>query len=233
MQQLTDRSPATSPAPGLFANDRLSDLIGFCFFAALAVWTVAQMPTLSVWLLPTFAHELFVAIAFVIRDRARAAAPSAASRITAYGGTLIIVAFMHVSRVWKPEWLSRTTSAQAASTGTVLWLAGSLVVVVSIWWLRRAFSIEPEARRMITSGPYRFARHPIYSGYGLQYVGLWMNYPSAALAVVLTVWVCLTLARIHFEERVLSSAFPEYAGYRQTVGALGPRLSPFLGSRAA
>lgn len=214
---------------GTFANDRLSDLVGFCFFAALAVWTITQMPTLSVWLLPTFAHELFAAIAFVIRDRAKAAAPSMASRVTAYGGTLVLVVFMHVARLWKPEWLARTSSAEAANAGTGLWLVGSLVVVVSIWWLRRAFSIEPEARRMITSGPYRFARHPIYSGYGLQYVGLWMNYPSFALAVVLTVWVCLTLGRIRFEERVLAQAFPEYASYRRTVGALGPRLSPLAG----
>ena len=232
MPQLADRSPAISSSPGRCADDRLSDLIGFCFFAAVAVWTVLQIPTLSVWLLPTFAHELFCAVAFLIRDRARATAPSPMSRVAAYSGTLVIVVFMHVARLWKPEWLARTTSPGAASAGVVLWLAGSIVVAVSIWWLRRAFSIEPEARRMITSGPYRFARHPIYSGYGLQYVGLWMNYPSPALAVVLMVWVCLTLARIRFEERVLSTAFPEYVRYRQAVGALGPRLLPLLGGRA-
>jgi protein-S-isoprenylcysteine O-methyltransferase Ste14 len=224
MQQLPLRRGATFSA--WFADDRWSDLIGFVFFAALAVWTVVQVPTLSVWLLPTFAHELFSAVAFMIRDRARATAPSLTARITAYGGTLVIVAFVHISRLWKPEWLARTTSAEAATAGTILWLVGSVVVVFSIWWLRHAFSIEPEARRMITSGPYRFARHPIYSGYALQYIGLSMNYPTAALAVVMVAWVCFTLARIRFEERVLSQAFPEYTNYRRAVGALGPRLLP-------
>jgi len=217
------------PSPRSFESDRLSDLMGFCFFAALAIWTVASVPTLSIWLLPTFAHELFSAIAFVIRDRARAVAPSVAARVAAYGGSLLIVGFVHVSRLWKPEWLSRTTSIEAATTGTVLWLAGSLVVVGSIWWLRHAFSIEPEARRIVTSGPYRFARHPIYSGYVLQYAGLWLNYPTIILGLVLAAWVWLTLARIRFEERVLSQTFPEYATYRQRVGAVGPRLFPLSG----
>jgi len=224
MQQIPLSPDLTSSA--WFADDRWSDLVGFIFFSALAVWTVAEVPTLSVWLLPTFAHELFSAIAFVIRDRARATAPSLTARATAYGGTLVIVAFVHVSRLWRPEWLSRTTSVEAATVGTVLWLVGSLVVVVSIWWLRHAFSIEPEARRIVTSGPYRFARHPIYSGYALQYIGLSLNYPTAALALVMVAWVCFTLARIRFEERVLSQAFPEYIDYKQTVGALGPRLLP-------
>jgi protein-S-isoprenylcysteine O-methyltransferase Ste14 len=207
-----------------FANDRVSDVIGFCFFSALAVWTVVEVPTLSVWLLPTFAHELFSAVAFVIRDRPRAMAPSLAARVAAYGGSLLIVGFVHVSRLWRPEWLSRTTSAEAMAMGTVLWLAGSVVVVVSIWWLRRAFSIEPEARRMVTTGPYRFARHPIYSGYVLQYIGLWLNYPTVVLGLVVAAWLWLTLARVRYEERVLSRAFPEYETYRQRVGAVGPRL---------
>lgn len=209
---------------GRFANNRLSDLMGCCFFAGLAVWTLVSVPALSVWLLPTLAHELFVAIAFLIRDRARAAAPSLAARMTSYGGTLLIIGFVHVARLWKPEWLSRTRSLEAVAAGTILWLAGSIVVVVSIWWLRHAFSIEPEARRMVTTGPYRFARHPIYSGYVLQCVGFWLNYPTPTFGCVIAVWLWLTLARIRFEERVLLDTFPEYAAYRQTVGAVGPRL---------
>ena len=224
MNEFAHKPPVTRAA--WFANDRASDLVGFLFFAALAVWTVTQMPTLSVWLLPTFAHELFSAIAFVIRDRARATAPSPAARVTAYGGTLLIIVFVHVARLWKPEWLARTGSADASTAGTLLWLFGSLVVVFSIWWLRHAFSIEPEARRIITSGPYRFARHPIYSGYAFQYLGMWLNYPTPALALVIAAWVALTLGRIHFEERVLSAAFPEYAAYSRRVGRLAPRLLP-------
>jgi protein-S-isoprenylcysteine O-methyltransferase Ste14 len=34
----------------------------------------------------------------------------------------------------------------------------------------------------------------------------------------------LLLMRIRYEERVLESAFPEYAAYRVRVGALGPWL---------
>ena len=78
---------------------------------------------------------------------------------------------------------------------------------------------EPE---LVTSGPYRFVRHPIYSGIVLAAVGT-----AAGLA-----WVWLTvvgLAGIYFvyaatvEERYLAEQFPEdYPAYRRSTRMLVP-----------
>lgn len=220
-------------------RDRFADWIGFLFFAILAFWTVVHMPGPAVFLGPTFAHELFMGVTFLMRERARATAPSVASRLVAYGGTFSLVLFFHAARIWQPDWIVATDITRMRVAGVLFWLLGAWLALGALWWLRYSFSIEPQARRLITSGPYALARHPIYTGYAIQYAGLWLIYPTAPLAVVILAWLALTLSRVHFEEHVLSGAFAEYAHYRRAVGALGPRLrtvpspSPATGSHAA
>jgi protein-S-isoprenylcysteine O-methyltransferase Ste14 len=212
-------------------RDRVSDWIGFLFFLGLAVWTAVRIPGPALLLAPTFAHELFMAVAFLIRDRAKATAPGVLSRAVAYGGTFLMVLFFHAARTWRPEWIVMNPNIDVTATGIMFWIAGMVIALGSIWWLRYSFSIEPEARRLVTSGPYSLARHPIYSGYVVQYVGLWLIYPSVAFGLVLLAWLALTSGRIRFEERVLASAFPEYAKYQQSVGALGLKMPTGLARR--
>lgn len=206
-------------------RDRWSDGVGFVFFAGLAAWTLRRMPEVGIFLLPTLAHELFVALAFLLRDRPKAAHPTLAARIAAYGGTFLILGFFHAARSWRPEWLTQTTIAPVGIAGGLLWLTGSLLVVFSIWSLRYAFSIEPEARRVVRNGAYAFVRHPIYLGYVLQYGGVSLIYPSPVLGATVLAWLALTLTRIRYEEQVLVRAFPEYEAYRRSTGALIPRFA--------
>jgi protein-S-isoprenylcysteine O-methyltransferase Ste14 len=199
-----------------------SDAAGFLFFAALAAWTVSRMPEVGILLLPTLAHETFVAVTFLLRDPSKANHSNPAARPAAYAGTFLLLAFFHAARSWKPEWLRPNGSLLVAEGGTLLWLAGSLLVAISIWFLRSSFSIEPEARRIVRAGPYKLVRHPIYLGYVLQYGGLWLIYPTLGLAAILAIWLGLTLLRIQFEEEVLVRTFPEYEAYRHSIDAIVP-----------
>ena len=130
--------------------------------------------------------------------------------------------FFNAARTWKPELLTLTGSALPVTLGGLLWLSGSLLAPFSVWALRYSISIEPQARRMIQTGPYGYVRHPIYLAYCLQYGGLLMLYPSQLFAAVLLIWSALTLMRIRWEEQVLASVFPEYEEYRRATGALLP-----------
>ena len=47
-------------------------------------------------------------------------------------------------------------------------------------------------------------------------------YPSILLAAGIAIWFGLTLTRMHFEERILTQAFPEYESYKRRTGALLP-----------
>jgi protein-S-isoprenylcysteine O-methyltransferase Ste14 len=207
-----------------FTATRLANLAGFVAYMALGIWTFLQVREISLFLLPTFLHELFIAVAFLIRDPARAGAPSMTARLTAYSGTFLVVLFFPIASRWDPSWLTVNAVLQLRAAGVLSWLVGAVLVLTGVWTLRRAFSIEPQARRLVTTGPYRYARHPIYALYFLQYAGLWLIFPTAALACVLAVWAGLMFARMHFEECVLMAAFPEYAAYQERVGRFAPRL---------
>jgi protein-S-isoprenylcysteine O-methyltransferase Ste14 len=215
----TDSSPS-SALPRVVG--RASDWAGFIAFGLLAIKTFQRMPELSILLLPTIAHELFTAMGFLIRDRARATHRHAGAQLAAYGGTFLVFGFFNAARTWRPELLTPTAYSLAAMLGGSLWLAGSLLAPFSVWTLRYSISIEPQARRMIRTGPYAYIRHPIYLGYCLQYGGLLMLYPSQVFAAALLIWSALTLLRIRWEEDVLVTAFPEYEEYRRVTGALLP-----------
>ena len=45
------------------------------------------------------------------------------------------------------------------------WLtAAAALTAWGLWALRRSFSIAVEARELVTGGPYRYIRHPVYAG---------------------------------------------------------------------
>ena len=68
------------------------------------------------------------------------------------------------------------------------------------------------------------ARHPVSTGYVVQYVGMLITFPTLPFALVLLVWSALMVDRMYLEEAVMRSTFPEYADYKRRVGALGPIL---------
>jgi protein-S-isoprenylcysteine O-methyltransferase Ste14 len=91
---------------------------------------------------------------------------------------------------------------------------GSLGSFLVLWRLGKSFSIMPEARRLVTGGPYALARHPLYTvemvticGTALQFAAPWSWVLAAAVLALL--WI-----RSHYEEQVLEAAYPEYGAYR-------------------
>ena len=201
---------------------RASDIVGCVFFAAFSAALLIRMPQMSVLLVPMVGKELITACTFLIRESPRAVVGTLPARFAAYAGTFLMIGFFHAVRTWSPESLTINAVPAIAATGAVLWLAGTLLVGIALWSLRHAFSIEPEARRVVSSGAYGLVRHPVYAAYVLQFLGIWLIYPSVILAVGIAIWFRLTLTRMHFEESILTQAFPEYESYRGRTGALFP-----------
>ena len=113
---------------------------------------------------------------------------------------------------------------------TVLILVGAASSFVVLRWLGKSFSLLAEARRLVTSGPYRFVRHPLYLCEGLALLGVALQmFSPMAVAIVLAI-AALQVMRMHFEEEVLAAAFPD--DYRE-YAARTPRVVPaFAGRRA-
>jgi protein-S-isoprenylcysteine O-methyltransferase Ste14 len=106
--------------------------------------------------------------------------------------------------------------------GTVMLIAGLFVMFWGIAAFRRVmtaiFPNQP-ANELVTDGPYRFTRNPMYTGFTLAYIGgaFIMNslWPLVVLPVVLGLLFVLVIRR---EEAYLSDAFGEkYAAYRKRV----------------
>jgi protein-S-isoprenylcysteine O-methyltransferase Ste14 len=86
-----------------------------------------------------------------------------------------------------------------------------------------AVAAVKEGHELIISGPYRVARHPIYTGLLIAFVGVAVINGEwrAVLGVVVMVWAFWRKLRI--EERLMLEQFgSEYQAYRQRVAALIP-----------
>lgn len=102
---------------------------------------------------------------------------------------------------------------------------------ITAFWARAAIGRNwgpPATRRsdteLITSGPYAFARHPIYSGILLMMIG-------TAVGLIPTWWLVAAAAGIYFylsarsEERFMTERFPDsYPSYRARTKMLIPFL---------
>jgi len=136
--------------------------------------------------------------------------PRAVALIGAYGGVTMLM----LPPASLPQWLD------VLSVLTILF--GMCAMLVSLAWLRRSFSVLPQARRLVTGGPYRFVRHPLYLFEEITFFGVMLQFMQPWALLIFTTQMCFQLARIPFEERVLNEAFPEYCEY----SARTPRLIP-------
>ncbi|MGE8141565.1 methyltransferase family protein [Novosphingobium sp. NPDC080210] len=100
-----------------------------------------------------------------------------------------------------------------APLGIALVLFGNLFQVWAKLSLRRSFGIAPANRGIKISGPYRFVRHPMYAGYLVTHIGIFLLMPSLLnLAIYVVSWWSQTL-RLLAEERLLGldPAYQEFS----------------------
>ena len=103
--------------------------------------------------------------------------------------------------------------------GLGLFAAGWVVAASAV--LVNAFALtvirEQEGQVVVTNGPYRFVRHPIYFGGVLVMVGesLWLGSNLALFAMLVPIGILV--ARIYFEERFLAASVQGYGEYAARV----------------
>jgi protein-S-isoprenylcysteine O-methyltransferase Ste14 len=174
--------------------------------ASLALSTVAHVATLVFFAV--------LVVMFAIRHVPERTAVGFYPRCTAVAGT-----FLSVGIVLLP---AQELSSVLYLTSLLLTISGTVFAICAGLVLGRSISILPEARRLITWGPYALSRHPLYLGEIIAIVGVALQYLSA-WALLLLVLVCaIQLQRIEFEERLLLHVFPEYREYMVRTARLVP-----------
>src|SRR5450756_1276384 len=108
-------------------------------------------------------------------------------------------------------------------------LLATFGLAYSVWglaYLRRSFSIVPEARRLVTGGPYSLSRHPVYLGEIITAIGVNLATAGWPSALAVLYFVICELLRMRWEEGVLARAFPDdYPAYSRRVDRYLP--NPF------
>jgi protein-S-isoprenylcysteine O-methyltransferase Ste14 len=128
----------------------------------------------------------------------------------------------------------------AESAPTALVLAGEVVAVLGFAWvlvsalaLGRCFGVLPEARGLVTRGPYSLVRHPLYLGEFAAMGGLIIASPSARNLVAGAAFAGAQTMRMRLEERALAREFPEYAAYAARTPRVCPSMRRFAPSARA
>jgi len=127
--------------------------------------------------------------------------------LAASGGMLILPCLM------------RPTSPSAgalATTGLIFELFGIGLSQVARVYMGRSFGVLPANRGIVSKGPFRWVRHPIYFGWLILSIGYAMSYPSDRNIMLIATTLPLMVWRIGQEEGHLS-ADPEYRRYMDRV----------------
>ncbi|WP_176785956.1 methyltransferase family protein [Propionivibrio dicarboxylicus] len=134
-----------------------------------------------------------------------------------------LVALCGVCLVFGWALLPRAVSNPAYDQAALfLILLGNLLSIVSVSHLGRALSVMPEARRLVTSGPYAVVRHPLYVAEAISLFGIYLGFRSVAGVVLLAAILFFQFLRLRYEESVLRRHFDEYAAYANSVPCLVP-----------
>ncbi len=212
----TSRTPASRPgAPGIDARDLFARVALTSLCLALAVRFFQDFSrTGRVTGLMLVACEALVVVVTVTRRPATGVDRRWSSRT---------VAVLSAAGPMLSMPLGDAVYDAEAITAVVA-CAGLCITTASILTLGRSFGFVPANRGIVSSGPYRLVRHPVYFGYLVNHGAFLAASPLAWNIAVLVIADIALVVRCFREEETLSGD-PAYVRYRARVRW---RLLPYV-----
>ena len=215
-----------------FQNGRTWDLVAatplicLCLFAAAGFvimisrqWPVqhdAASVLLLVSRLCSAGFLAFQAVLLVIRRLPVARTPGFAPRLWALLGANFTFLILLVPRAHP--------SPVLASASSLLMVVGTIGSIWTLRWLGKSFAVFPQARKLVTDGPYRRVRHPLYLAEQISAFGLALQYDQPWGLIIVSVGLLFQLPRMHYEEKILTDAYPSYRDYQTHTARLIPHV---------
>lgn len=217
---------STALSYGVRRGPDLGRLLGSGWFALLAVVTASGLrlkleAAASVFDLPLLMSGLCVTCFYVVlallmlmRPPAKAQTPGWLPKIAALLGTYM---------PWSVSFFGEITDVPVLNLLAIVCIvAGMVMTLVTIRHLGRSFSLAPQARSVVKTGPYRRIRHPLYLSEEIAILGVVLQYLSLGTLLVLAVHVAIQVCRIHYEEALLGRTLPDYDAYAASRWRLIP-----------
>ena len=180
-----------------FSRRFVADLLLFAFTLAELALLVELTPTFTLldWIY-VLQHAIVLGIALTrwpatARDYSVGASAACAVGMTYPYAQVVLLRYVAGHEAWP-------------GVGNVLVMLSAFLSLAGLLALGRWFGIRPALRGVVTRGPYRLVRHPIYLSYLAADVGFNLQeWNQGTLLLTLMGWVSL-LYRIRAEERVLA-----------------------------
>jgi len=126
-----------------------------------------------------------------------------------------------------PEWRMTVLQPGLSWVGILMIWAGMafrLWAVLTLGAFFRTSVVVQDGHQLVTAGPYRWLRHPAYTGAIITTTGLGLAFGNWGSLAALMLFPSLAIAfRIHVEERALTEQFGEaYRDFRKRRAAVLP-----------
>ena len=203
-----------------WSYDRMMRLFGGMWFMLLALCVAIKIgasPTdpwpslLSSFCLASF--YMLLALLIMTRSPAKAQADGLLPKIAAFVGSYL---------PWTITFFGKTEQVLPNLLSTACVLIGMIMTLVTIRHLGRSFSLVPQARSVVQTGPYRWIKHPLYFAEGIAILGVVLQYLTPVTVIVFVLHIGVQVCRIHYEEDLLRRNCPEYSTYEASRWRLIP-----------
>jgi protein-S-isoprenylcysteine O-methyltransferase Ste14 len=203
-----------------WSYDWMMQLLGSMWFMVLAVFVAIKMGAsltdpwpalLSRFCLASF--YMLLALLIVTRPPATAQADGLLPRIAAFVGTYL---------PWTITFFGKSEQALPNLASTACVLVGMIMMLVTVRHLGRSFSLVPQARSVVQTGPYRWIKHPLYLAEEIAILGVVLQYLTPVTVIVFVLHIGVQVCRIIYEEDLLRRNCPEYSGYEASRWRLIP-----------
>jgi protein-S-isoprenylcysteine O-methyltransferase Ste14 len=203
-----------------WSYDRMMRLFGGMWFMLLALCVASKIGAslsdpwpslLSSFCLASF--YMLLALLIMTRSPAKAQADGLMPRIAAFVGTYL---------PWTITFFGQTDQALPNLLSTACVLTGMIMMLVTIRHLGGSFSLVPQARSVVQTGPYRWIKHPLYFSEQIAILGVVLQYLTPVTVIVFVLHIGVQVCRILYEEDLLRRNCPEYSSYEATRWRLIP-----------
>jgi protein-S-isoprenylcysteine O-methyltransferase Ste14 len=205
-----------------WSYERMMQLFGGMWFMLLAVAVAIKIGAslTDPWpsLLSSFCLAIFYTLLTALimtRPPAKAQAPGLLPRIAAFVGSYM---------PWTITLFGKTDQALPNLLSTACVLIGTIMMLVTIRHLGRAFSLVPQARSVVQTGPYRWIKHPLYLSEEIVVLGVVLLYLTPVTVILLILHIGIQVCRILYEEDLLRNNCPEYSSYEASRWRLIPSV---------
>jgi protein-S-isoprenylcysteine O-methyltransferase Ste14 len=129
-----------------------------------------------------------------------------------------------VLAIREPSSLLYNSSLLSQITGWLIITIGAIIIIIALISLRIKAAAPSTEDKLVKTGIYSFIRHPIHSGTILEFVGLFILWPSLLVGISVVIGFIWIYLQTRLEEKDLIRRIPEYKKYMEDVPRFFPNI---------